>query len=223
MDTLEAVRTIYSYGLDIYAGFIVGFDTDDADALRRQQQFIIESGIQVAMLNILSAIPKTPLYERLEASGRLIDGDLGQIDTRLGTNFVPAGMEYDELVEGFRQVWHELQSDRAIADRVRNKMPHLTPPRFNEHWPVRHQVRLLARLLRRGIVPGGPRRWYHFARSLPVDTPSKLGQALGDWTRAMALKDYVDRHFAEPAPKMGKLRPGAPGQRAVVEPRLASK
>lgn len=225
MDTLEAIRAIYAQGIDVYAGFIVGFDTDDADALRRQKEFIVQSGIQVAMLNILSAIPKTPLYERLEKAGRIIDHDQGHIDTRLGTNFVPENMEYDELVEGFRQVWLELTSDEMIAARVKNKLDYLEPPKFNESWSVPHQVRLLGRLMVKGILPGGPRRWKAFARSISLDSPSKFGIAMGDWTRGLALRDYVERHFAEEAPKLGRVRPGEPGQPAVIEPAaaLASK
>jgi len=210
MDSLDAIKVIYEHGLDIYAGFIVGFDQDDLGAIERQRDFIVASGIQVAILNILSAIPKTPLYERLEAEGRIIESTHGHIDTGLGTNLIPKAMEYDELVEGFRQIWIELQSDKLIADRVKNKTRMMNPPAFNESWPVSYQVRLLGRLLVRGILPGGPSRWYHFTRSLPWDAVSKLGLALGDWTRALSLRDYVDRNMAEPAAKLGPIRANPP-------------
>ncbi len=45
-DLLAAVRTIYAYGIDVYSGFIVGFDNDTAEAFDRQYRFIVDAGIQ---------------------------------------------------------------------------------------------------------------------------------------------------------------------------------
>jgi hypothetical protein len=47
-DMLTAVRTIYSHGIDVLAGFIVGFDNDTPKTFERQYRFITDSGIQVA-------------------------------------------------------------------------------------------------------------------------------------------------------------------------------
>ncbi len=59
------MRTIYSYGIDITAGFIVGFNSDDKTIFDRQYEFIVSSGIAMAMVGLLYAAPKTPLHERL--------------------------------------------------------------------------------------------------------------------------------------------------------------
>jgi len=71
-DMLGSVRTIYAQGIDVLAGFIVGFDNDTLDSFERQYRFITASGIQVAMVGLLTALPRTPLYERLEREGRLL-------------------------------------------------------------------------------------------------------------------------------------------------------
>src|SRR5690606_34434981 len=71
-DLLSAVRTVYAHGIDVLAGFIVGFDNDTLETFERQRRFIEDSGIQVAMVGLLTALPRTPLYRRLEREGRLL-------------------------------------------------------------------------------------------------------------------------------------------------------
>jgi radical SAM superfamily enzyme YgiQ (UPF0313 family) len=96
-DILESVRKIYSYGVDVLAGFIVGFDNDTTEVFDKQYEFITQSGIQSAMIGLLMAIPKTPLYERLESEGRLIPESKGSDNTRLQTNVLPKNMSFNEM------------------------------------------------------------------------------------------------------------------------------
>ena len=71
-DSLEAkLARIQKAGLDINAGFIVGFDSDDKGIFEDQFRFIQDNGITLAMVGMLQAIPTTPLYERLRARGTL--------------------------------------------------------------------------------------------------------------------------------------------------------
>src|SRR5262249_34819100 len=75
-DILTSVRQLYAYGINVFGGFIVGFDHDTAATFERQHRFIMQSGIHAAMIGLLVALPKTPLYARLERDGRLrMDAD----------------------------------------------------------------------------------------------------------------------------------------------------
>src|SRR5262249_29397776 len=71
LDLVKAVHKVQSYGMFVYAGMIVGFDADDAAIFDEQFVFLQEADIAVVMTGVLVAVPKTPLYERLEAAGRL--------------------------------------------------------------------------------------------------------------------------------------------------------
>ena len=62
---------IRNAGMEVSAGFIVGFDNDDITIFEDQYRFIQDNGILLAMVGMLTAVPKTPLYERLEKTGRL--------------------------------------------------------------------------------------------------------------------------------------------------------
>lgn len=197
-DPLAAVRRIYAHGIDILAGFIVGFDTDTPRCFEHQRRFIRASGIQVAMIGLLTALPRTPLHERLEREGRLIGQAECADNTKASTNIIPKRMSYTEMIEGYRALYRRLFSDRGIAERVKNKLRHLRDPVYRGEYRLREQAAILARLLVKGIARGGWRRAWHFTRSLPWRAPAKLPLAVMDWIAGLAMRDYVDRHFGAP-------------------------
>ena len=55
---LESVKKIQSYGMEVMAGFIVGFDNDPEDIFERQIDFIRESAIPLAMVGLLTALAR---------------------------------------------------------------------------------------------------------------------------------------------------------------------
>ena len=197
-DILASVRRIYGHGIDVLAGFIVGFDTDTSATFGQQRHFIRASGIQVAMVGLLTALPRTPLSERLAREGRLIAEAEYADNTRAATNIVPKHMGYEEMVDGYRALYRRLFSDRGIAERVRNKLRHLRDPAYRGEYRLHERMTIVARLLAKGIAPGGWRRAWHFARSLPWRAPAKFPLAIVDWIAGLAMRDYVDRHFGAP-------------------------
>jgi len=52
------------------------------------------------------------------------------------------------------------------------------------------------RLMVRGILPGGPRRWAAFMRTLPVLSPRKLPVVISDWITGLSMRAYAQRRFA---------------------------
>src|SRR5262249_17894277 len=69
VDLGTAVEKLVRSGLDVMAGFIVGFDADDETIFERQEQFIARSPISMAMIGILTALPGTQLWRRLAPEG----------------------------------------------------------------------------------------------------------------------------------------------------------
>jgi hopanoid C-2 methylase len=70
---LESIRTLNSYGLEITSGIIIGLDTDTPDTEQRLKDFVELSNIPMLTINLLQALPKTPLWDRLKRDGRLTD------------------------------------------------------------------------------------------------------------------------------------------------------
>ena len=203
-DMLASVRRIYSYGIDVLAGFIIGFDNDTAQTFEKQRRFIAESGIQAAMIGLLTALPRTPLYERLKRAGRLVEHASGSDNTSVGTNVIPKNMPYEEMVERYRGLYRELLSDRFIAERIRKKMRYMARPVYDGEYRRREQVLILWRLFAKGLLRGGLKRLFHFARTLPLRHPSKFPLIVVDWIGGLAMRDYVERRLL---PQESKPRP----------------
>ena len=193
-DLLGAIRTIYAHGIDVLAGFIIGFDNDTLETFDKQDRFITRSGIQVAMVGLLTALPRTPLYERLQKEGRLIKESAHGDNTKLGTNFLPKRMSYDAMVQNYRRLYRRLFSDRGIAQRIRNKARHIEPGPA-EDYPLREQFAMVRKLWWHGVLVGGPRRWFYFLFSLVTSRPRVWPQVFLDWIVGLSMRDYVRRHF----------------------------
>lgn len=71
MPILDAVRKLNDYGLEVVSGIILGLDTDTEATADHLIEFIEASGIPMLTINILYALPKTPLWDRLAAEGRI--------------------------------------------------------------------------------------------------------------------------------------------------------
>jgi radical SAM superfamily enzyme YgiQ (UPF0313 family) len=70
---MESIQTLNDYGLEVTSGIILGLDTDSADTETRLKDFIDLSHIPMLTINLLQALPKTPLWDRLQVAGRLDD------------------------------------------------------------------------------------------------------------------------------------------------------
>jgi radical SAM superfamily enzyme YgiQ (UPF0313 family) len=94
---IQKVRKIQDFGIEVWCGLIVGFDNDSADIFEIQQRFLKDSRIAMAMIGLLHAIPKTPLFDRLESEGRLDRSDSNDF----GTNVIPLNMSREQLRDGY--------------------------------------------------------------------------------------------------------------------------
>lgn len=112
--TLEKIRTVQQAGLEVWCGMILGFDHDDVSIFDVQHQFLQAARIPHAMVGLLYAIPKTPLYDRLREEGRLDDGD----PPEFGTNVIPARMTRSELRDGYVRALKGLYEPDAYFERV---------------------------------------------------------------------------------------------------------
>jgi radical SAM superfamily enzyme YgiQ (UPF0313 family) len=72
MPILDAVRKLNDYGLEVVSGIILGLDTDTDATADHLIEFIEASQIPMLTINILYALPKTPLWTRLAAEGRIL-------------------------------------------------------------------------------------------------------------------------------------------------------
>ncbi|MGC8493745.1 MAG: B12-binding domain-containing radical SAM protein, partial [Syntrophobacteraceae bacterium] len=114
----ESVLAIQGSGLAVMGGFIIGFDNDPPDVFQKQVNFIQKNGIVTAMIGLLTAIPGTRLYTRLEEEGRMLfksSGDNTDVDGSL--NFITR-MDRTKIIEGYRWVMNSVYSPEMYYNRI---------------------------------------------------------------------------------------------------------
>jgi radical SAM superfamily enzyme YgiQ (UPF0313 family) len=139
---LEAVAAINSYGIEVVSGIILGLDTDTPQTADRLVEFIDASHIPVLTINLLQALPMTPLWDRLHAAGRL-DGDEAR-----ESNVVFA-RPYDEVLQSWRRSVRHAYTPAAIYRRFAWNARHTYPNRIA---PPLSRARLNPANLQRAIV-----------------------------------------------------------------------
>ena len=100
--------------MEVMCGMILGFDHDDESVFDAQVNFISEARVINVMLGMLSAIPKTPLYDRMIEEGRLDT----EAESEYGTNIVPLRLGREQLRDGFVYVLSSLNDTDAYFDRL---------------------------------------------------------------------------------------------------------
>lgn len=122
----ESVGIFNRYGLHVVAGIILGLDGDTPATGERLASFIEESRIPMLTLNVLQALPGTPLSRRLEAEGRLLPGSEGGSNVKF---LLPEEMVYETWREGMRRAYEP----DALFARIDHQ--------FRETFPNRKRVR----------------------------------------------------------------------------------
>ena len=124
-DLVEAVRTLQRAGLEVMGGFIVGFDHDQQDIFKRQFEFIQRSGVVMAMVGLLQALPQTRLHQRLRSEGRLESAASGN-NTEAVLNF-QTRLNREFLQNGYRDLMKKLYEPKVYYQRIRTFLEHHRP------------------------------------------------------------------------------------------------
>lgn len=123
MPILEAIKTLNRYGIEVVSGIIIGFDTDTPETGDRILEFIRASQIPTLTINLLHALPRTPLWRRLELEGRL------NHDEQRESN-VEFLMPYEQVVQMWRYCLTTAYTPEFIYERFAYQCQHTYPNRI---------------------------------------------------------------------------------------------
>jgi radical SAM superfamily enzyme YgiQ (UPF0313 family) len=202
-DLVTTVKTIQSYGMVTVAGMIIGFDSDDREIFEDQFTFLQEAGIPIVMLGLLQAIPRTPLYERLEKTGRLRSPAQGN-NTLSFTNIEPTCMSYEDLVNGYRALFTRLYTLEAIGERWLANLDQWrsvpTRPWIQKPMGRFRPFMLLQTLLIIKWYAARPSRFAFFCRMIAgtlVRLPRAIPQTFNYLAYFIHLREYADKVVAK--------------------------
>ena len=182
---LDSVRCIQQHGIEVMAGFIVGFDSDPEDVFDRQVEFIQESAIPIAMVGLLQALPGTQLYRRLGQEGRLVgDANGNNIDCNL--SFIPT-MSAQRLLDGYRSILKRIYSPDAYYERVRRFLDRYRPTN-RVRRPLSEYLAFCRSVVKQGIFGDARASYWKFLMDAATRYPHAFGAAV-----TLAIMGY---HFS---------------------------
>lgn len=106
-------------------------------------------------------------------------------------------MNYKSMVVHYEQLCRDLSDDDLIAERIGNKLRFMRRPLYAGGYSPQTSLRIAWRLLTRGILPGGPRRWLAFLRTLRTANPRQMPTVIPDRIIGLSMADFARRRFTE--------------------------
>ncbi len=165
---LEAIEILNRHGMEVVSGIILGLDTDTRDTPARIVDFVRRSNIPMLTVNLLQALPRTPLWDRLADAGRLNEEPARESNV----DFL---LPYDEVVAMWRnciaEIYHPEELYRRFAWNVEHTYPNrIRPPASPQRasWGnLRKAAQILSKLtLRVGIMADYRATFWRMAKPL---------------------------------------------------------
>jgi radical SAM superfamily enzyme YgiQ (UPF0313 family) len=119
---LDAIATLNEFGMEVVSGIIMGLDSDTPDTADKLLRFIEESNIPILTINLLQALPRTPLHRRLQTEGRLIE----EPDRESNVVFK---LPYEQVIAMWRRCFTAAYAPEAIYRRFAHNAEHTYPNR----------------------------------------------------------------------------------------------
>jgi radical SAM superfamily enzyme YgiQ (UPF0313 family) len=157
---MEAIRTLNGFGLEVVSGIILGLDTDTRETGGHLLEFIEESQIPLLTINLLQALPGTPLWDRLQRENRLVEDE----DRDSNVDF---HLPYEHVVTTWRSCMGSAYEPEKLLERfeyqVRQTYPNRFKPPFSWHQLSARNIRMGLTMLRNIFWQVGLRGHYRMA------------------------------------------------------------
>ena len=113
----DALRRIQAHGITVNGCFILGLDGHTPDIFGEVLDFARAVPLFDVQITVLTAFPGTPLYDRLEREGRMLEPRRWDLCTLFDVNYRPARMTPRQLQEGMYWLTERLYSDECTRFR----------------------------------------------------------------------------------------------------------
>jgi radical SAM superfamily enzyme YgiQ (UPF0313 family) len=173
---MESVHHLLNKGIQVMAGFIVGFDSDPDDIFDRQIEFIQQSGIVTAMVGLLQAPYGTKLYDRLKDQNRIIE-ELSGDNADGNTNIIPK-MDLGQLQDGYFRILDQIYSPKNFYKRVNVFLDHYEPRKDPVHIQLEEVAALFKTIYRLGIIGVERKEYWKLFFGTLFTRPAKFPMAI---------------------------------------------
>ncbi len=172
---VKTIKKIYSFGMIVDSGFIIGFDNENDQTAEKIINCIQDSGICMAMIGTLYALPNTQLAKRLKKEGRLFEESTPTADHEIkidqmssGLNFMTARPRVD-ILRDFVRILKYVYDPGHYYQRVTSTSLNLNPA--NKYRPGISGTLKNAYIFSKVCIKAGFDRttgWYYWKMLLTV-------------------------------------------------------
>jgi radical SAM superfamily enzyme YgiQ (UPF0313 family) len=114
----NAVKEIRKRGIAVMAGFIAGFDHDDEQSIINMADQLMEIGIDVPFLSIMTPFRGTPVYTKLNEEGRILQDRNWNFYNGYNVAFKPKQINETQLLQSHRTLWKKSFSPLYAFKRI---------------------------------------------------------------------------------------------------------
>ena len=179
---VERIHHVYEHGISISAGFILGFDSEKPGIADAMIECIEETGIMVAMVGLLVALPNTQLTRRLMQEGRMIDcnhqllppnSGVYRLENASNSDNTTGGLNYvttrdrADIYDDYRRVVGTVYDPARYMARVMRTTRMLKPERRQK--PSLKEVMTMGKALARiawWMTKNPKVRWHYWSNTL---------------------------------------------------------
>jgi radical SAM superfamily enzyme YgiQ (UPF0313 family) len=170
----EAMKAVHDHDIMVVAGLIFGLDYDDEGVFERTLRFCERNRIELPSFFLLTPLPGTPLFQRMESEGRLLHKDWGQYNGATVV-FKPRLMTEETLQRGFNWACKEAYSWGSIFKRVFHPQQ-----RFFTRVLSNVAYRRIAQRTPEGYLPSLSRILQRMNDTIPLQNTRDLIQQVGE-------------------------------------------
>ena len=118
----NAIKTFHDYGIYVTATFIIGFDEDTVESIKKMPGIIQEIGVDMPFIYILTPFYGTRLFGQLNEDNRIITKNWSRYDA-FNSVFRPRNMSAYELDSLYLEIWKETYSAPNTFRRIFRNPP----------------------------------------------------------------------------------------------------
>ena len=190
---------------------IVGLDTDSAETPSRIIEFIDQSKIPMLTINLLQALPRTPLWDRLARDNRIAEDESRESN-------VVFKMPYDDTIAMWRTCLEHAYDPQRLFARYDYQIAHTHANRRPR--PVAPELLTLKNI--RAWAVDAVQGVLEARRCRRLSAPF-LELRLAAHQRRAHRTGHIDRHYRQASHHVLAQRPGRRTQRLALFPESAVK
>lgn len=114
----KAVDALHKRGIAVMAGFISGFDHDTKESVEEMADRLMEIGVDVPFLSIMTPFKGTPIHKTFEQQGRILKDRDWSFYNGYNVAFIPNNLTPGELLTAHRTLWKKAFSFTYSCKRI---------------------------------------------------------------------------------------------------------